>query len=250
MRPSARRSSSTSPGSRVETTWRPSDQTTPPITAASRRSSFSACGRRSTRAVTIPRTVSGSPARSPPEVRMRTSSSAYNGLPAASSDDVRPEVGIGRVPPEQRLDEPLDVSLRQRPERHGERVALPAAPVRAALEQLRSCAADDEERYAFDEVDESVHELEQAVVRPLEVVDHEDERPLLRERLEEDAPPGLKLRAAVGERDVLRDEPDERAQARLDPASVAFVDDVGDASGRASPRRARRCRSRGCPPAP
>ena len=47
---------------RLDTAVRPSDQTTAPITAASRRSSFSAGGSRSTRAVTIPSTLSGSAA--------------------------------------------------------------------------------------------------------------------------------------------------------------------------------------------
>ena len=61
MRPSARSSPSTVCSSCAETARSPSDQTTPPITAASRSSSFSAGGRRSTRAVTMPSTLSGRP---------------------------------------------------------------------------------------------------------------------------------------------------------------------------------------------
>ena len=212
LRPRERSSPSTVCSSCSETNRRPSDQTTPPITAASRSSSFSAGGRRSTRAVTIPSTLSGSPrrprrrracARTPPHTA---------GCPPIAR---RPRgARVGRIAAQERLDEVSRLGGRERPERDGQRVPLAATPVRPALEQLRPRAADHEQRHALDEVDEAVDEVQQPVVGPVEVVHHEDKRAPLGERLQKDPPTCEELRPAVAELDVLRDQADERLEAR------------------------------------
>ena len=63
------------------------------------------------------------------------------------------------------------------------RIQLAAAPTRAPVEQLGARGADDEERYAGRPIGEMVDEVEQAVVGPVEVLEYEDERALLGERL-------------------------------------------------------------------
>ena len=133
------------------------------------------------------------------------------------------EACVGRIAAQERLDEVCGLGGRQRAERHGQRVPLAATPLRPALEQLRARAADHEQRRALDEVDEGVDEVEQPVVGPLEVVEDEHERPPLRERLEEDAPAGEELRVTFAEADVLGHEPDERLEARSDPASLRLA---------------------------
>ena len=142
-------------------------------------------------------------------------------VPRRPLDDRLAELPSAGSRPEQRLDEARRLVPGERPERDRDRIPLAAAPVRPALEQLGSRAGDDEERYALDEVDEAVDEVEQPVVGPLEVVDHEDERSPLGERLEEDPPAGEELRPAVAEPTSSGVEPDERLEARRDPARSA-----------------------------
>ena len=76
----------------------------------------------------------------------------------------------------------------ERRERERRRVQLAAAPARSSLEKLRPGGRNDEERHVGHPVDELVEEVEQALVGPVDVLDHEDERALVRERFEE-APP-------------------------------------------------------------
>ena len=101
-------------------------------------------------------------------------------------------------------------SLRERRERDRRRVALAAAPAGPPLEQLRPRRADDEQRHAGRPVDEVVDEVEQAVVGPVQILEDEHERALLGERLEEAAPGGERLVAAVAA---------ELARAALRPTS-------------------------------
>ena len=96
--------------------------------------------------------------------------------------------------------------------------ALAAAPARPALEQLRPGGADDEQRHAGRPVDEVVDEVEQPVVGPVQILEDEHERALLGERLEEAAPGGEGLVAAVAGRSILRVEPDERPQVLARPS--------------------------------
>ena len=106
-----------------------------------------------------------------------------------------------------------------------------AAPARAALEQLRPRAADDEERDAAQPIDELVDEVEQALVGPVQVLEHEHERPLVGECFEEASPSGEGLAATVAAQAGSRLETDERTKVRLDPGGVLLVGDgCGDGS--------------------
>ena len=85
----------------------------------------------------------------------------------------------------------------ERRERDRRRVALAAAPARPPLEELGPRGA--EERGAARpqlQSSEVLEEVEQRVVRPVEILEHEDARPPRGQRLEEPAPGGERLLAA------------------------------------------------------
>ena len=86
-------------------------------------------------------------------------------------------------------DEERRLVLAERRERERRRVELAAAPARAPLEQLRPRGRDRQQRDVGDPVDELVHEVEQALVRPVKVFEDDHEWPLFGHRLEK-APPG------------------------------------------------------------
>ncbi|HEX2428779.1 MAG TPA: hypothetical protein VHI53_12680 [Gaiellaceae bacterium] len=87
--------------------------------------------------------------------------------------------------------------VRERRERERRRVELAAAPVGPSLEQLRPRRRDDEQRDVRHPLDELVQEVEQALVGPVDVLEDEHEGTLLGEALEEAAPRGERLVAAV-----------------------------------------------------
>ena len=187
---------------------------------------------------------------------------------AALEVELRELLGVERValrPLEQRLlglgreqraledvrDEDSGLLLRERGEADRRGVELAAAPAGPPLEELRPRAADDEERDAAQPVDELVDEVEQALVGPVQVLEHEHERPLLGERLEEAPPGGEGLSAAVAAEAGVRLESDQRAEVRLDPARIArVVDSVLDGDVQLLGRFRLACRARGCRPAP
>ena len=70
-----------------------------------------------------------------------------------------------------------------------------------------------------------VDEVEQVVVGPVQVLEDEHEGPALGERLEEAAPGGERLVAAVTARVALPRQPDERPQMALDPMGALGVGD-------------------------
>jgi len=68
-----------------------------------------------------------------------------------------------------------------------------------------------------------VDEVEQDVVRPVQVLEDEHERPALGERLEESAPRGERLVAAVAARIGFAGDPHEWPQVALDPVCALLV---------------------------
>ena len=82
----------------------------------------------------------------------------------------------------------------------GIRAVLRAVDAPAAEHESRARAADrdDEHRHVRQPLGELVDEFEQPVVRPVEVFEHEHERAVLGERLEEAPPGGERLTPAVG----------------------------------------------------
>ncbi len=113
----------------------------------------------------------------------------------------------------------------QRGQRNGRSVPLPTAPVRTAVQQLRPRRAEDEERHPACPVDEVIHEIEQAVVGPLQILEHEHGRTSLGERLEIPAPTGERILTVPS---FLFTEPDQRQEVTLHPRCVTGVDDVSN----------------------
>ena len=130
--------------------------------------------------------------------------------------------------PEQREDETRGLVVAERRERDRRRVPLPSTPSRPAFEELRPCRAHDEERHAVDPVDEPVDEVEQAVVRPVDVLEDEHRRTAESEHLEEPAPGCERLTTSIPGGRIVASEPDERPQVPLDPRALALVRDVRD----------------------
>ena len=82
---------------------------------------------------------------------------------------------------QQLREEARRVVVGERRDRERERVRLAAAPTRPPLEQLGPRGADDQQRHADSPVDEVVDEVEQVVVRPVQVFEHQHGRPPLGE---------------------------------------------------------------------
>ena len=85
----------------------------------------------------------------------------------------------------------------ERRKRDGERVALAGAPARPTLDQLRARGRDDDDRHVRRPADEVLHEVEEIVVRPVQILDEEHERRPFREGLEEARPRGERLPALI-----------------------------------------------------
>src|SRR5205823_381950 len=116
----------------------------------------------------------------------------------------------------------------ERRERDRERIAFSATPAGAAVEELRTRRAEHEERRAVDPIRELVDEVEEIVVRPVQVLEDEDERALLRKCLEEPSPGPEALAPPIATELALRTEPDERPELRFDPRSLVLADQLGD----------------------
>ena len=112
--------------------------------------------------------------------------------------------------------------LGQRLEIERGEVALAGAPVRALLEELRAGQRDHEDRDVAAPLHDVVDEVDEADIGKVEVLEDHHDRGRGREAFEERPPGGEELlRAGVRCLD-----PQERQQAGLDPASLAFVDDM------------------------
>jgi hypothetical protein len=130
---------------------------------------------------------------------------------------------------EQAAQEARDVFIGERREGDSGRVRLAPAPAGPALEQLRPSGADDKEGRVGHPVDEVIDEVEQIVVGPVEILEHEYQGALLGERLEEAAPGREGFVASVPAGIAFPAQPDERAQVALDPARARRVrNQIGD----------------------
>ena len=83
---------------------------------------------------------------------------------------------VGRDALDQVRDEGRDVDVGQRLERQRQRVAPAAAPRRSPIEQLRPGDRHDQDRQVGPGLDERVEEVEQAVARPVQVLEHDRQR--------------------------------------------------------------------------
>ena len=77
---------------------------------------------------------------------------------------------------EQACDERVGVGGRERLEQHRRRVELAAAPVRPAVEQLGPRHAEQQDRRIAAEVGDVINEIEERFLAPVDVVEHDDER--------------------------------------------------------------------------
>jgi len=102
----------------------------------------------------------------------------------------------GRV--DQGADQLSRLGLGERLERDRERIRLAAGPTRAALPQLRASRTHDQQRHGTDALDESVQELEQRLVGPVQILHHQHGRPVGGQGLDEHARAGERLLAAAG----------------------------------------------------
>ncbi|HEX6488643.1 MAG TPA: hypothetical protein VF137_07200 [Candidatus Dormibacteraeota bacterium] len=106
--------------------------------------------------------------------------------------------------------------------RAGERLQMnrSLAASQPVLRFARPAQGDDEEAVVARPVEQVLHEFHQAWVRPLHVLEDEDDRRLFGQALEEPSPGGEEILpvAAHG-----LGEPDQLRQTRLDPASLLVV---------------------------
>src|SRR5439155_6625692 len=129
---------------------------------------------------------------------------------------------------EQAGDQPSGLLVGQRRKRDGQGVPLPSAPPGPAIEQLRPRGAEHEERDSVDPVRELVDEVEEIVIGPMEVLEHQHERSRLGKRLEKASPRREALDPAIATELRVRAETDERAELPLDPSALTLNDNVGD----------------------
>ena len=83
---------------------------------------------------------------------------------------------IRRRAAEQGRDERVGVTGRERLEQHRRRVQLATAPVRPPVEQLGPRHAEQENRRVAAQVGHVIDEIEERLLAPVDVVQHDDER--------------------------------------------------------------------------
>jgi len=168
----------------------------------------------------IPWTVSGSSTRSP---RSR-SARVLLGVERVAADLHQQRLlllGFEHRPVQQRCDELRACDVGQRRQRQRDGIRLAASPPRPPLEQLRTRSREDEERDIGQAVDELVEEVEERVVGPVEILEHERQRPQLGERFQK-APPGGERLAGPRAR-IHAADPDERAEMAFEPLRLLLV---------------------------
>ena len=112
----------------------------------------------------------------------------------------------------------------QRREQQSGRVQFPAAPGGPTIEQFRPRGAQDEQRHPRRPLDELVDEVEHRRVRPVEILEDEHGRTLVRERLQEAAPSGKGLLASVPAELAVAACANERSQVSADPAGISGLE--------------------------
>ena len=101
------------------------------------------------------------------------------------------------------------------------RVRLAAAPSGPALQELGTRGAEHEQRNAPSALDELVDEVEQRIVRPVQILEHEHHRPALGQCFEVTAPG---CRALLRAHEPSLGQTGERTQVALDPLRLRCLD--------------------------
>ena len=107
--------------------------------------------------------------------------------PASRIGDPRPDVAFELSRTQKVVDQLVALVRRQRLERDREGVRLPPAPPGANVQEVGSRHRQEEDRRLTGEVGDVLDQIEEGATRPLEVVEHDHDRPLSRERLQEPA---------------------------------------------------------------
>ena len=127
------------------------------------------------------------------------------GIALGSGDHARTHVVVEPGVAEQVVDHPLAVTHAERLEHHVRRVRC-VRPFGPELEQVGTRVAENEHRCVLDGLPHVLDEIEERRLRPVEILEHDDERTLSRELLEELAGRPEELL----HRKLLRREPDHR----------------------------------------
>ena len=190
----------------------------------SSRAAISACrvsGTSSASTAPVSRYVEPSWTSRPRSSSIRTVSTAYSGTPSALARICARSVsGSPGTEPGQQL---LHRLLGERLEIERREAALPGAPGRATLDQLRPRKGDDEERMVPRPVEQVLDEVEQPRVGPLHVLEGEHGRVGLGQPLEEE-PPGAEQLLLVAR--LMIGEAEQVSETRLDEGPLLRVEDV------------------------
>ena len=142
-------------------------------------------------------------------------------VPAASLDQHRLGLAGQHDPVEQPADQPGGFPVGEWRQHDLRGVRDPPAPIRAAVEQLGARRAQQHDRRAPRTADELVDEVEERGVGPVEILEDQDERVVVRHRLEEPAPRGEQVVAG----DIARRpaEAEQRREPRAQPVALFLV---------------------------
>ena len=146
------------------------------------------------------------------------------GISPCARQELRARVRVQHRAVEERMHEICCLVVRQRAEGEGDRIRLAAAPAHPALEQLGPGCPDDQDRHPGRPADEVVDEVEERVVGPVQILEHENERALLGLSLQEPSPGGECLGSPIL-RSALSFESHERTQVSLERASILVLRD-------------------------
>ena len=156
-----------------------------PITAARCSNAFAWGSSRSMRAAIKACSVSGIrpiPAE-PSSASIRTVSSRKSGLPSVLSSSRRRSSSLSSLAGHERVHELLAVAIAERLELDRGRTHAPAAPAGTDVEQFRSRQRDQQQRRVAHPGREVLDQLEQRLLCPVNVLEDEHERLLLRHSL-------------------------------------------------------------------
>ena len=141
-------------------------------------------------------------------------------VPAGLLQQASLHAGIERRASEQLGEQLRRRLVRERRERDGQRVEPAPTPRRAPLEQLGPGRAEHEQWDVARPVDEMLDEVEGAVVGPVQILEHQDERNAVGDRLDQALPRRERLLAPACR---FTSEPHQRAYPAREPAAVARV---------------------------
>ena len=120
----------------------------------------------------------------------------------------------------ERSDQPRRVLFSEWLQRDRGRVRLAATPRRSPLQQLGPRGSDDKQRHTAEPVDEVVEKVQQTIIGPVQILEHEHRRPSVGDRFEK-ATPRRRRGLGTGAPRTVAADTDERAQRGLEPAPLA-----------------------------